>query len=77
MQETGPSYGFSSLFEKTRSLILFGSISDGNTFSSIILRPWVLVWFAAWTFNLPHGSPALNNMNYNTEVFPSILKLHF
>ena len=37
--------------------------SKGNTFSSVILRPWELVQSSAWTLNLLHDSPAFYNLS--------------
>ena len=50
------AYGLSSLSEKTR-------ISTISIFSSVILRPWVLVRSGARTRDLAHGSLMLYQLS--------------
>ena len=39
-----------------------------NTFSSVILRPWVLVWPGFWILDLPHRSPIFNQLSQRSTV---------
>ena len=43
-----------------------------NTFSSVILRPWVLVWPRFWILNLPHRSHILNQLSQRSTVSSQI-----
>ena len=64
MLETGP-YGLSSLSYPRRleRLTICRCHCKDSTFSSAILRHWVLVRSGVWTRDLLHGSPALYQLS--------------
>ena len=43
--------------------------TKGSTFSSVILRPWVLIRSGAWAVDLPHGIWALCNISWPSAVW--------
>ncbi len=58
MQETGPTV-YSPYPRRLECLTIY----KGSTFSSVILRPWVLVRSGARTFDLPHSRLALYQLS--------------
>ena len=71
MQETGPT-GTGPYPRRLERLTIFRCHCKGSKFSSVILRPWVLVRSGAWTLNLPHGS-----LSISTPLPNKIRQLHF
>ena len=70
MQKTGPT-AYSPYPRRLESLIICWCNYKGSTFSSVILRPWVLVR----THDLPRGSPVLNQLNHRCAV--TYNKIHY
>ena len=58
MQKTGPTV-YSTYPRRPERLTICRYDYKGSTFSSVILRPWVLVRSGARTLDLPHSSLAL------------------
>ena len=66
MQETGPNI-YTPYPRRLESLTICWCSYKGSTFSSVILRPWVLVC-RSWTHDLPRESPMLNQLTHRCAV---------
>ena len=62
MQETGPTV-HSPYPRRLECLTICRYNYKGSTFSSVILRPWVLVPSGAWTLDLPHSRLTLYQLS--------------
>ena len=62
MQETRPMF-YSPYLRRLECLTICRFYYKGSTFSSLILRPSVLVQSGAWTLNLPHSRLVLYQLS--------------
>ena len=65
--ETGPPT-YRPYPRRLESLTICRWYYKGSTFSSVILRPWVLVWSEYRTHDLPRHSPVHNQVSYRCAV---------